>query len=80
MALSDTDRRWLRRMVRDEVRRGIEDLLESAAARMGSYDGAHEAERDAGAEEGRQPVGFRVGGNYIRRATNSQGGSGDVID
>jgi hypothetical protein len=62
VALSTTDKRWIRKMVRDEIRALLEDMLEGQQAAMGGYDGATEVVDDDWAEEGKRKrrVGFRV--------------------
>lgn len=60
MQLSRADKRWFRRMVREEARNAVEDLFDEAGVRTGGYDGATPVERDAWAEEGRKRLGFRV--------------------
>lgn len=59
--LTTADKKWIRAMVRAEIRKVIEEIATSE--QVGGYDGATEVKEDEWAEEGRKKrrVGFRAG-------------------
>lgn len=58
MSLSAADKRYLRKMVKEEIDRAIHDFVEGQHTTQGGYDGATPVTDDDWAEDGRRRVGF----------------------
>jgi hypothetical protein len=59
MALSPAEKRWLRKMVREEVTTALADLP-TPVDRVGGYDGAVPYNDDDHADESHRRIGFHV--------------------
>lgn len=62
MALSAADKRWHRKMVREEIASLLDDILAGQIQQAGGYDGATEYKDDDWADESRKRrrIGFAI--------------------
>lgn len=59
MTISSSDKRWLRKMIREEFKELLADVVASESKQIGGYDGATPFV-DPDEYEGRTRVGFHV--------------------
>ena len=60
MALSPTEKRWLRKMIREEFREIITEMIAEEKTQQGGYDGATPVVDDDWADEGIRRIGFAI--------------------
>lgn len=65
MTISVSDKRWIRKMVREEFRTIIDEMISEEKTQTGGYDGATEVKDDDWADESRRRVGFMISHNRI---------------